>query len=92
MASLISRQCGSNGPALPVEAATEKQDACQPRPDQFTALEMFRSGMDTVQVAETLSLQWGRKITEALASQMIHEQRSSLMGLPVQYERRVRAA
>lgn len=89
MTSRISKQCGGNGPALPVGAATEKQDACQPRPGQFTALELFRLGMDTMQIAEALSLNWGREISESMASDMVHNERCSELGLPNQCERRV---
>lgn len=49
-----------------------------------SALSLFRWGFDTCEIAKRLG------ITEAAASLQVHEQRSALIGLPVEYERRRR--
>lgn len=58
----------------------------------MTALELFRSGMDTKEIAHKLSVDLGRDISEALASQMVFEQRSEERSLPIRYYRHGRAA
>lgn len=56
----------------------------------MTALELFRTGLDTKQIASALSAHFKREISEAVASRMLHEQRCAEIGLPVTYERHVR--
>lgn len=51
-----------------------------------SALELFRLGLDTVDVARRLN------ITEAQASELIHCERCHARGLPIRYERHSRVA
>jgi hypothetical protein len=51
-----------------------------------SALELFRLGLDTVQIAARLA------ITEADASHLIYCQRCHERGLPIRYERAHRGA
>lgn len=48
----------------------------------MNALELFRSGLDTAEIAEVLC------VNQSVAEKMLHEQRSASMGLPAQYLRR----
>ena len=50
----------------------------------MAALELFRSGLDTVEIAKRLG------VSEAVASRMVFEQRSQERGLHVHFERHVR--
>ena len=56
----------------------------------MTALELFRSGLDTKEIAQALTAHFKRYISEAVASRMLHEQRCAERGLAVVYERHVR--
>lgn len=50
-----------------------------------SALALFRLGYNTTEIAHRLG------VTEAAASRYVYEQRTRLLGLPVEYERRRRA-
>lgn len=54
------------------------------------ALDLFRIGLDTKDIARALTAYFKREITEAVASRMLHEQRCAERGLPVDYQRHVR--
>lgn len=55
-------------------------------------LELFRSGLDTNDIARRLTDEYGREIPESLVYNAIHRERSAEKGLEVRFERHRRSA
>lgn len=54
------------------------------------ALDLFRTGMDTAEIAARLSREYGREVPEYLIYNDLHRTRSAEKGLAVQFERHAR--